>query len=130
MLIPFVWLYVFKYGVYTQLLVDQTQKDFWFFYMFLKVFLCFYAFRVFVHIAYFLFYLKTLLEEFSWEVSRISYSHENENGKNWKHQNLDRNFRDYLARNSYPRNNFNAFMAFSWVTLREAYPWKLHVFSF
>ena len=40
MLISFVWLYVFKCDVYTQLLNDQTQKDFWVFYLFLKVFLC------------------------------------------------------------------------------------------
>ena len=42
-LISFVWLYVFKCDVYTQLLVDQTQKDFWVFYMFLKSFLCFHV---------------------------------------------------------------------------------------
>ena len=41
MLISFVWLYMFKCDVYTQLLVYQTQNDFWVFYMFLKVFLCF-----------------------------------------------------------------------------------------
>ena len=41
MLIPFVWLYVFKCDVYTQFLVDQTQKNFEYFIWFLK---CFYAF--------------------------------------------------------------------------------------
>ena len=41
MLISFVWLYMFKYDVYAQVLVDQTQKDFWVFYMFLKVILYF-----------------------------------------------------------------------------------------
>ena len=41
MLISFVWLYMFKCDVYAQLLVDQTQKDFWVFYMFLKLILYF-----------------------------------------------------------------------------------------
>ena len=63
----------------------KSKKNCWVFYMFLKVFLCFHVFRVFLHIAYFFFYLKTLLEVFSWEVSRVSSSHENEDGKNWKH---------------------------------------------
>ena len=33
MLISFVWLYMFKCDVYAQILADQTQKDFWVFYM-------------------------------------------------------------------------------------------------
>ena len=41
MLISFVWLYMFKWDVYTQILVDQTQKVFWVFYLFLKVILYF-----------------------------------------------------------------------------------------
>ena len=44
MLISFVWLYMFKCDVYAWLLVDQTQKDFWVFYIFLKVILYFRAF--------------------------------------------------------------------------------------
>ena len=59
-LIPFVWLYVFKCDVYTPLLVDQTQKDFWIFYIFLKVFLYFCVFRVFIKIVHFLFLSKKL----------------------------------------------------------------------
>ena len=43
MFISFVWLYMFKCDVYAQLLVDQTQKYFWVFYMFLKVILYFHA---------------------------------------------------------------------------------------
>ena len=43
MLISFVWLYMLKCNVYVQLLIDQTQKDFWVFYMFLKVILYFLA---------------------------------------------------------------------------------------
>ena len=41
MLISFVWLYMFKCDMYAQVLADQTQKDFWVFYMFLKVILYF-----------------------------------------------------------------------------------------
>ena len=48
MLISFVWLYMFKCDVYAQLLVDQTQKDFLVFYMFLKVIL---YFRVFCFLS-------------------------------------------------------------------------------
>ena len=44
MLSSFVWSYMFKCDVYAQLLVDQTQKDFWVFYMFLKVILYFHVF--------------------------------------------------------------------------------------
>ena len=44
MLISFVWLYMFKCDVYAQLLVIQTQKYFWVFYMFLKVILYFSVF--------------------------------------------------------------------------------------
>ena len=52
--IPFVWLYVFKCDVYTQLLDDQTQKDFWVFYMFLKVFMFFVCLEFFqiVHVFF------------------------------------------------------------------------------
>ena len=44
MLISFVWLYMFKCDVHVQLFVDQTQKYFWVFYMFMKVILYFCAF--------------------------------------------------------------------------------------
>ena len=44
MIISFVWLYMFKCDVYAQVLVDQTQKDFWVFCIFLKVILYFLAF--------------------------------------------------------------------------------------
>ena len=43
MSISFVWLYMFKCDVYAQILVDQTQKYFWVFYMFLKVILYFHV---------------------------------------------------------------------------------------
>ena len=47
MLISFVWLYILKYDVHAQVLADQTQKDFWVFYMFLKVILYFHVFSFF-----------------------------------------------------------------------------------
>ena len=43
MFISFVWLFMLKCDVYAQLHVDQTQKYFWVFYIFLK---CFYAFML------------------------------------------------------------------------------------
>ena len=57
MLISFVWLYMFKCDVYTQVLVDQTQKDFWVFYMFLKVILFFRSFS-FCSKCIFVFFFK------------------------------------------------------------------------
>ena len=44
MLISFMWLYMFKCDVNAQILDDQTQKDFWVFFLFLKVILYFRAF--------------------------------------------------------------------------------------
>ena len=44
--------------VYTQLLDDQTQKDFWVFYMFLKVFLCILCVQSFFQIVHFIFCWK------------------------------------------------------------------------
>ena len=43
-LISFVLLNMFKCDVYAQVLANQTQKDFWVFYMFLKVIVYFHAF--------------------------------------------------------------------------------------
>ena len=57
MLISFVWLYMFKCDVYAQVLVDQTQKYFWVFYMFLKVILYFRAFS-FCSKCIFVFFFK------------------------------------------------------------------------
>ena len=130
MLIPFVWLNVFKCDVYTQVLIDQTQKDFWVFYMFLKVFLCFCVFKVFVHIAYFLFLLKTLSETFSRESRELALPAKMRMAKIGKHWILDRNFHDYFVRKIYPWNSLHASVAFSRVISREAYPQKLRVFSF
>ena len=52
------WLYMFKCDVNTQLFVDQTQKDFWVFYMFWKVILYFQAFS-FIQNAFLCFSSKT-----------------------------------------------------------------------
>ena len=57
MLTSFVWLYMFKGDVYAQVLVDQTQKYFWVFYMFLKVILYFRAFS-FCSKCIFVFFFK------------------------------------------------------------------------
>ena len=56
-LISFVWLYMFKCDVYAQLLVDQTQKYFWVFYMFLKLILYFRVFS-FLSKCMFVFFSK------------------------------------------------------------------------
>ena len=58
--ISFVWLYMFKCNVYAQVLVDQTQKYFWVFYMFFKVILCFRVFS-FLSKCIFVFFSKNLL---------------------------------------------------------------------
>ena len=80
MLISFVWLYVFKCDVYTQLLVDQTQKDFWVFFMFLKVFIYFVCLEFCPKCLFY-----SLSKNFSRGIfaskSRLSPSHENEGGK-------------------------------------------------
>ena len=57
MLISFVWLYMIKCNVYAQLLVDQTQKYFWVFYMFFKVFLCFPALSFCLKCIFFFFFV-------------------------------------------------------------------------
>ena len=57
MLISFVLLYMFKCDVYAQILADQTQKDFWVFYMFLKVILYFRTFS-FCSKCIFVFFFK------------------------------------------------------------------------
>ena len=64
MLISFVWLYMFKCDVYTQLLVDQTQKVFWVFYMFLKVFLCFRVLSFCSNCIFHVFHQKLLQRHF------------------------------------------------------------------
>ena len=57
MIISFVWLYIFKCDVYAHVLADQTQKDFWVFYMFLKMILYFRTFS-FCSKCIFVFFFK------------------------------------------------------------------------
>ena len=58
MLILFVWLYMFKCIVYAKVLADQTQKDFWVFYMSLKVILYFRAFSFWSKCIFVFFFKK------------------------------------------------------------------------
>ena len=73
MLISFVWLYMFKCDVYAQLLVNQTQKYFWVFYMFLKVILYFHAFS-FCSKCIFVFFFKNWFRGFFARSSRLRAS--------------------------------------------------------
>ena len=57
---------MFKCDVYAQILVNQTQKDFWVFYLFLKVIL-YYRVLCFVQNAFLCFSSKTGLEVVSRE---------------------------------------------------------------
>ena len=73
MLISFVWLYMFKCDVYAQLLVDQTQKKFWVFYLFLKVILYFRAFS-FCSKCIFVFFSKNWFRGSFARISRLRAS--------------------------------------------------------
>ena len=74
----------FQMWLYTQLLVDQTQKYFEYFICVLKVFLYFCVFRVFVQNVYFLFLSKNSFKGIFASKLRVSSSRENEDGKNKK----------------------------------------------
>ena len=75
MLISFMWLYMFKCDVYAQVLADQTKKDFWVFYMFLKVILYFRAFS-FCSKCIFVFFLKNWFRSLFARSSWLRVSHE------------------------------------------------------
>ena len=75
MLISFVWLYMFKCDVYAQLLVDQIQKDFWVFYLFLKVILYFRIFS-FCLKCIFVFFFKNWFKGSFARSSRLRASRE------------------------------------------------------
>ena len=130
MFIPFVWLYVFKCYVYIQLLVDQTQQNFWVFYMFLKVFLCFCVFRFFAQNVYFLFLSKNSFRGIFASMSQVTSSRENDDGKFRKHWNSYREIHNCLTSIFYPRNYYVLQWPFSQVTLREAYQRKTRFCSF
>ena len=71
--ISFVWLYMFKCDVYAHVLADQTQKDFWVFYMFWKWFYTF-MFSVFVQNAFFVFFFKSWFRDHFARSSRLRAS--------------------------------------------------------
>ena len=75
MIISFVWLYMFKCDVYAQVLVDQTQKDFWVFCIFLKVILYFLAFS-FCTKWIFVFFFKNWFRVYFVRSSRLRASRE------------------------------------------------------
>ena len=88
MLISFVWLYMFKCDEYAQVLADQTQKDFWVFYMFLKVILYFLDFCFFskcIFVFFFKNWFRGLFARSSWlrasckiclrEISKVTFSY-------------------------------------------------------
>ena len=94
--------------------------------MFLKVFLCFCVFRVFVKIFYFLFLTKKLLEGFlrvSRDLALSAKVRMKKKSENTKIQT------ESFMRKNYPRKLISASVAFSRVTLREAYLRKARVFS-
>ena len=66
---------------------------------------CFYAFVfwVFVHISYFMFFIKNSFRGIFARNSRVSSSRENKIGKNENNKFLDRNFHDCLTSNAYPQ---------------------------
>ena len=75
MLISFVWFYMFKCYLYAQLLIDQTQKDFWVFYMFLKVILYFRAFS-FCSKCIFVLFFKNLFRGIFAKILQLRASYE------------------------------------------------------
>ena len=75
MSISFVWLYMFKCDMYAQILADQTQKDFWVFYMFLKVILYFHV-SSFYSTCIFVFFIKNWFRGCFTRSSRLRASRE------------------------------------------------------
>ena len=75
MIISFVWLYMFKCNVYAHVLADQTQKDFWVFYMFLKMILYFRTFS-FCSKCIFVFFFKNWFRCCFARSLRLRASHE------------------------------------------------------
>ena len=127
MLISFVWLYMIKCDVYAQLLIDQTQKYFWVFYMFLKVFLYFYVLSFCSKCIFVLFY-KNFFRGIFARSSRLSSSHEDGLRQNMKIQNSDRDFHDSLATVSRVKSIHEKFCALD--AFFASNLWKTHVFNF
>ena len=101
-------------------------------YVFESVFYAF-VFWVFVHIAFFMFFIKNSFRGIFARSSRVSSSHENGLGKEWKHQISDRNFRDCLvtvSRVKTTRENFCALEAFFMSNFVGSLPVKNACFQF
>ena len=157
MLISFVWLYMFKCDVFAQLLVDQTQKDFWVFYMFLKVILYFRVFNFFSKCIFVFFFknwfrgnfarslrLRASRETSLREINFFSISYRK------SHYCLTSILRLKPSREMIFRKKIGKFsiqyrgyrdcfmtksflwklLCFSWLILRLPNPWKTRVFSF
>ena len=106
MLLSFVWLYMIKCDMYAQLLADQTQKDFWVFYMFLKVILYFCALS-FCSKCIFVLFFKNLFRGLFARNSRLSTSRKKRLRQKWENTNfkqrLSRLSCDCFATRSFPR---------------------------
>ena len=111
MLISFLWLYVFKCDVYTQLLVDQTQKDFWVFYIFFKVFLCFHILSFCSNCIFHVFHQKLLQRHFCEKLVTKLFPQKWVKAKYWKHKILDRDFHDCLMTVSRVKSSREMFCA-------------------
>ena len=108
MLISFVWLYMLKCDVNTQLFVDQTQKDFWVFYMFLKVILYFRGFS-FCSKCIFVFSSKNWFRGGFTRSLQLRASYEKHLREIKSHifiQRVSRLYRKYFATKIFPRNDF------------------------
>ena len=92
MLISFMWLYMIKCDVYAQLLVDQTQKDFLVFYMFLKVFLCFHSLSFCSKCIFILFFKKLVQRHFCKKLATKHLSRKEFKAKIGKHKISNRDF--------------------------------------
>ena len=114
-LISFVWLYMLKCDVYAQLLVNQTQKYFWVFYMFLKVILYFHALS-FCSKCIFVLIFKNLFRGLFVRSSRLSTSRERRLRQKLENTNfiqrLSQLSRDCFATRSFPQK----FLCFSGVS--------------
>ena len=107
LLISFVWLYMIKSDVYAQLLVDQTQKDSWVFYMFLKVFLSFRTLSFCLEMHFCVVIQKLLQRHFHEKLATKLFPRKEVKEKTRKH-----NFRQKLLR-------------LSWVYfMPKGFPWK------
>ena len=97
MLISFVWLYMIKCDVYVQLLVNQTQKDFSVFYMFLKVFLCFRALSFCSKCIFVLLFKKLVQRHFREKLATKHFPWKEFKAKIGKHKISNKDFHDCLT---------------------------------